>query len=322
MGAGADLVHLAKTDGSNVHTTIDMGASGAAQSGNVSFRINAYSSLVNGVGGHASVYAGGTKIGEFQSNNTASTGQDFVVTTAAANLTNGELAVVFDNDAFIAATSTTAAQDRNLYVREVEMTNPDGSKQMLWNKAISTDTSATRPVYDRTNAGAPAGVNSAFDGQNTYAYTPNGAGTIGMAWSGALKFNLDTQVAGIDIADAGNGSDTYLFNRGSGKDLYRDSGTGTSDVDTLKFSDDVSTSQIWLSRDAEAKIHVGIIGTANDAVINGIDQLQAGGKTLAAADFDKLINAMASLTPPPMGQLDLNATQHQKLDTVLAANWH
>jgi hypothetical protein len=307
---------------SNSQQTIDLGASGAAQTGNVTFRINAYSSLVDGVGAHASVYAGGKKIGEFQANNNATTGQDFTITTAAANLLNGELAILFDNDKYIAATSTAAAQDRNLYIREVEMTDPDGSKQMLWNKSMSTDSNVVKPTYDQYNSGAPAGVNSAFDGQNLRTYTPYSTGTIGMAWGGALKFNVDTQVSGIDIADGGNGSDTYLFDRNSGRDLYRDTGTQAGDVDVLKFAADARTDQIWLSRDAQAKIHVGIIGTNNDAVINGIDQLQAGGKTLAAADFDKLIQAMASVTPPTMGQLDLNTTQHQKLDTVIAANWH
>jgi hypothetical protein len=41
-----------------------------------------------------------------------------------------------------------------------------------------------------------------------------------------------------------------------------------------------------------------------------------------AAQVEQLRSAMAGMTPPPSGQLQLTAAQHTTLDPVIAATWH
>jgi len=40
-----------------------------------------------------------------------------------------------------------------------------------------------------------------------------------------------------------------------------------------------------------------------------------------SGDVRRLVEAMASLSPPALGQTSLNATQHEALDPVIAAVW-
>jgi translation elongation factor EF-4 len=44
-------------------------------------------------------------------------------------------------------------------------------------------------------------------------------------------------------------------------------------------------------------------------------------KTLNAGNVEALVQAMATLTPPPAGQTTLTADQHTALDTLIAQNW-
>jgi hypothetical protein len=47
----------------------------------------------------------------------------------------------------------------------------------------------------------------------------------------------------------------------------------------------------------------------------------AVGRYLLDSRVDQLVQAMAAMTPPPMGLTDLSAAQHQQLEAVLAASW-
>ena len=47
----------------------------------------------------------------------------------------------------------------------------------------------------------------------------------------------------------------------------------------------------------------------------------ADGYTLDHASVSNLVNAMAAMTPPPIGQTELTVDEHTQLDPVLAANW-
>jgi len=47
----------------------------------------------------------------------------------------------------------------------------------------------------------------------------------------------------------------------------------------------------------------------------------ADGFTLSSASVSNLVSAMAAMTPPPVGQIDLTAAEHTQLDPVIAANW-
>jgi len=53
-----------------------------------------------------------------------------------------------------------------------------------------------------------------------------------------------------------------------------------------------------------------------------VDKFRAGdGHTLLSGDVRRLVDAMAALSPPPLGQTSLNTTQHAALDPVIAAVW-
>jgi hypothetical protein len=77
-------------------------------------------------------------------------------------------------------------------------------------------------------------------------------------------------------------------------------------------------------------LEVSIIGTNDKVVVQDwylgtayrTEQLLSGeGKTLRDANVQNLVNAMAGMTPPPLGQTELSAAQHSQLDGVIAANW-
>jgi hypothetical protein len=47
----------------------------------------------------------------------------------------------------------------------------------------------------------------------------------------------------------------------------------------------------------------------------------SSGCTLTDLAVENLVSAMAAMSPPPLGQTNLTAQQHQDLDPVIAANW-
>lgn len=54
---------------------------------------------------------------------------------------------------------------------------------------------------------------------------------------------------------------------------------------------------------------------------NRVSTITAGNSVVAADSVENLVSAMAAFTPPPVGQIELSAEQHQQLDPVIAANW-
>ncbi|PTQ84874.1 hypothetical protein C8N29_1562, partial [Agitococcus lubricus] len=38
-------------------------------------------------------------------------------------------------------------------------------------------------------------------------------------------------------------------------------------------------------------------------------------------DVQALVNAMASIAPPSLGQTELSSEQHSQLDAIIAASW-
>jgi len=100
--------------------------------------------------------------------------------------------------------------------------------------------------------------------------------------------------------------------------------------DKLVFEGDINAAQLWFSR-AGSNLVVSVIGT-NDkfSVLNWylgssyrVENIVAGGngKTLTADKVQNLVNAMASFTPPPLGQTNLSAAYDKALASVIAANW-
>lgn len=125
------------------------------------------------------------------------------------------------------------------------------------------------------------------------------------------------------------GNDTYLFGRGGGADTIVDSDTTAGNSDQLLLDAGVAYDQLWF-RHVGTALEVSIIGTTDKVTVsnwyggisNQVERIQvADGLYLANNKVEQLVQAMASMTPPPAGQTSLTAAQHQQLDAVLAASW-
>lgn len=142
----------------------------------------------------------------------------------------------------------------------------------------------------------------------------------------------DLLVGGVgnDSLIGGVGNDTYLFGRGDGQDIINNNvTTWQTDNDRLLFQEGVEADQLWFQKTGNNLV-VSVIGTTDKVTITNwysgnqykLDSLElANGDALLAGQVDNLVNAMASFNPPASGQTELPSNYHDKLDTVIAANW-
>lgn len=163
------------------------------------------------------------------------------------------------------------------------------------------------------------------------------------AWGlGNASNNAITGSAGADTLEGGAGNDTLAG--GAGEDFYMVS--GEFGVDTVIESDtsqdidilglvNLTPDQLWFSHAAGTNdLLVSVIGTSNQVTLsnwyagmqNTLEYFQVLTPTqeiltLARADVEALVQAMAALTPPTAGQTNLSAQQHQALDPVINASW-
>lgn len=131
-----------------------------------------------------------------------------------------------------------------------------------------------------------------------------------------------------NVLDGGAGNDTYYFGRGQGQDQIRDL-EWNNNTDELKFLAGVQAEQLWF-RNTGNDLEISIIGT-NDKVtlwnwywgeVYRVEKFQtADGRTLNAQNVGTLVNAMAGLAPPPLGQTTLSPSHQAALAPVFAANW-
>jgi Ca2+-binding RTX toxin-like protein len=136
--------------------------------------------------------------------------------------------------------------------------------------------------------------------------------------------------AGSDVLVGGAGNDQYLLYRGDETDTIIENDTVATSNDRLRLGTDVSTDQIWLSREGDS-LKVSIIGTNDAALIQDfylgsnyqVERIVAGdGKDINVSQINALVSAMAGMTPPAMGETSLNSSQHAALDAVIVANWN
>lgn len=136
--------------------------------------------------------------------------------------------------------------------------------------------------------------------------------------------------AGNDTLNGGRGSDEYLFARGYGSDVIKESDVAVGDTDVLRFLEGVANDQIWF-RQVSSHLEVSIIGTDDKATIRNwyagdqyrVEQFQtADNQTLLSSQVDALVSAMAAFSPPPPGQTTLTPEQQSALSPVIAANWN
>ena len=133
---------------------------------------------------------------------------------------------------------------------------------------------------------------------------------------------------GDDTLAGAAGNDTYIFARGDGADIIAETvEAGSHDV--VSFLAGVNAEQLWF-RQVGAHLEVSTIGTTDKITVNNwyadtpvrIEEFRmADGRVLLGSNVQNLVQAMAGLTPPPVGQLILPAGTAATLAPVLAQNW-
>lgn len=159
----------------------------------------------------------------------------------------------------------------------------------------------------------------------------NGAGnSLDNFITGNAVANILSGAVGADTLVGGAGNDRYDFGRGYGADTVVENDTATGNLDVLKVLSGVAHNQLWFSH-AGNNLEVSIIGASDKIIVQNwylgaarhVERIEtvAGNKTLLDTNVENLVTAMASMTPPPLGQTVLTAAQHAQLDAVIAANW-
>ncbi|MBE3024622.1 calcium-binding protein [Janthinobacterium sp. GW458P] len=208
-------------------------------------------------------------------------------------------------------------------------------------RGIGTNTSAT---YAASRAGVTAtmiSINDAATARPGSDVLVNISSVTGSAYYDVLSGNelANTLSGGLgndtlqggkgdDLLVGGLGDDTYVFGRGDGADIIAES-SADANYDAITFLAGVNIDQLWF-RQAGADLEVSTIGTTDKITIRAwsaatpnIEQFRtASGHVLRGAEVQLLVQAMANLAPPPLGQLTLPAATASALAPVLAQAWH
>lgn len=125
--------------------------------------------------------------------------------------------------------------------------------------------------------------------------------------------------SGFDQLTGGDGADIYRFGLNYRTDVITENDT---DIDQLRFGASVHADQLWFSRQGQDLL-IKIIGSKDDVVrivswydgaAHQIEQIRSGDKLmLNQQDVQILVDAMAGLTPLPLGQMQLDASAEQAL---------
>lgn len=133
--------------------------------------------------------------------------------------------------------------------------------------------------------------------------------------------------AGADLLLASDTSsdDTFVWGRGDGADVLRDAGG----VDRLDIGVGVKAEQLWFARQGD-DLKISLIGTTDSFTAEGWYQgpvrrvefiTLADGRALSGAAVQTLVDAMASLTPPPLGQIELTPQAQALLAPAFKQAW-
>ncbi len=159
--------------------------------------------------------------------------------------------------------------------------------------------------------------------------------------------NLDGRLyggRGNDSLDAGNGNDyldgsmgddrligaagfdVYRFGRGYGVDTIVET-SSLSDRDIVMLRPEITAEQLWFKRNGN-HLEMSVIGTKDKVVFedwysgNRVEEIRtANGKLLSDSAVNHLVNAMASLSEPILGQNDLPIAYQSQLGNVMTQSW-
>jgi trimeric autotransporter adhesin len=135
--------------------------------------------------------------------------------------------------------------------------------------------------------------------------------------------------AGADTLIGGTGNDTYMMGRGYGAELLQENDATAGNTDVMQFLSGVASDQIWF-RQVSNDLEVSIIGTTDKVLVQNwylgsqyhVEQFKTSdGKTLLDSKVQDLVSAMASFTPPAIGQTSLPSNYQTTLMPIIAADW-
>ena len=210
---------------------------------------------------------------------------------------------------------------------------------------VSTDvvTENANEGIDTVNAGITYSIASAANIENitltgTTAINATGNNSanvlIGNSGTNAISAGAGNDTldggAGTDTLTGGTGNDTYRMARGYGVDTVVENDATAGNYDVAKFLTGIAFDQLWFRRPSGSNnLEITIIGTSDKMVVKDwylgtqyrTEEVQVadGNRYLLAADVQTLVTAMAALTPPPLGQTTLSASQRTSLNSALAS---
>ncbi|SFT30851.1 calcium-binding protein, partial [Pseudomonas sp. NFACC48-1] len=158
-------------------------------------------------------------------------------------------------------------------------------------------------------------------------YGDAGDDTITVA--AASKGNTLVGGTGNDTLTGGNYADSYVFNRGDGKDVVTDYDGGYVATDALEFGADISPQDLWFRRSG-SDLEISVVGATEKLTVSNWYQSSAyhieafktaDGKGLLDSQVQNLVDKMSSFGVPAGAETSLSTDQRTQLDAVLAANW-
>ncbi len=127
----------------------------------------------------------------------------------------------------------------------------------------------------------------------------------------------------------GSGADTYRFGYGSGQDDIAEQQGVSGEMDRVELGVGIESGQLWFSQTG-SDLAVSIIGTSDSLLVKNwysgdiyhIEQfVTSDGSVLLDTQVQQLVDAMASFSPPAVGDLTLDADRQLALDPVIASSW-
>jgi len=269
--------------------------------------------------------------GDGDDNLVAGAGNDNLIGDGGGDLLDGgdgiDTAMYFSSTAGVTAqlwngsfNTGDAAGDRYVSIENLSGTNYDD---------ILSGDAGDNVLHGRSGDDTMAGLagNDVLSGDDGVDSLSGGVGNdLLMGGAGGDTLSGD---AGDDALSGDAGDDIYSFARGDGADTVMNHGESASD-DRVLFGATIDHDQLWFAR-AGDDLTVSVIGTTDSITVddwyvgsaNQLDFAAAGGLSLADANVQALVEAMAGFSPPALGETDLDpgAGYYASVSTVIASSW-